>query len=113
MPFNEKIDINESKTLKKYLNKAKEELIKKATNYKIINALSEDEQDNIKLLQTIFQTRIISLEDIYISIKKEKDKFYIEVSENNENSYEEKLEIENIKKENLIVKLGKKVKILN
>ena len=67
----------------------------------------------LKLLQFIFQTKLISIENIYISVIKEKDKYYVEFSEDNENSYEEKFEIKSIKKEMLNIKLNKKIKILN
>ena len=90
----------------------KELLIKKAIEYKIIVMPSQDIEENIKLLQFIFYTRIISIEDLYLAIIKEKDKFFVEFSENNENSYEEKYQIESIKKENLNIKMNKKIKIL-
>jgi len=112
LPFDENIDINQNKSIKKNLNDVKETLLRKAVDYKIIQTLSEDSQENVKLLQFIFETRIISLEDIYISIKKEKDKFYVEFSEDNENSYEEKFEIDTIQKEKLNIRLNKKSKIL-
>lgn len=113
LPFNEKMDIYENKILQKQLKKVEEELLNKAIDYKVVTALSQDIEQNTNLLQFIFQTRIISLEDIYIEVIKEKDKYYVEFSENNENSYEEKFVIKNIKKEMLSIKLNKKVKILN
>ena len=113
LPFNENIDINENEQLQKYLKKVKEELLKKAIDYKIIIAISQEVGQNTKLLQFLFETKIISIEDIYIAIIKEKDKYYVEFSENNENTYEEKFEITNIRKEMLNVKLNKKVKVFN
>lgn len=113
LPFNEKIDICENKSLQGYLQEVKKSLLKKAIDYKIIIAISQDIEENIKLLQHIFDTKIISLEDIHVAIIKEKDKYYIEFSEDNENSYSERIEIENITKEMLNVKLNKKVKVLD
>lgn len=113
LPFNEKIDIYENKQLKKELNKVEEGLIKKAIEYKIIINISQDLVESTQILKTIFKTKIISLEDIYITVNKEKDKYYVEFSENNESSYEEKFEIAPIKKESLNIKLNKKTKILN
>lgn len=113
LPFNEKIDIWENKQLQKELKKIEEELLRKAIEYKIAIAISEDLEESIKLLQSIFKTKIISIEDIYITVKKEQDKYYIEFSEDNENSYEEKFEIKEINKEKLSIKLNKKAKILN
>lgn len=113
LPFNEKIDICENKSLQGYLQEVKKSLLKKAIDYKITIAISQDIEENIKLLQHIFDTKIISLEDIHVAIIKEKDKYYIEFSEDNENSYSERIEIENITKEMLNVKLNKKVKVLD
>ena len=113
LPFNEEIDIYQNKALEKQLKTAEEELLKKAIDYKIIATVSQDIEDNAKLLQYIFKTKIISIEDIYITIAKEKDKYYVEISEYNEHTYEEKFEIDNFKKEKLNIKLNKKVKILN
>lgn len=113
LPFNEKIDICENKSLKKDLQIVKESLLKKAIDYKITIAISQDNEENVNLLQHIFNTQIISLEDIHVAIIKEKDKFYIEFSEDNDDSYNERIEIENIRKEMLNIKLNKKVKFLN
>lgn len=113
LPFNEKIDISANKLIKESLKDIKENLLKKSIDYKIIIAISQDIDENIQLLQHIFNTKIISLEDIHVSIIKEKDKYYIEFSEDSENSYSERIEIENIRKEMLNVKLNKKVKVLD
>ena len=111
LPFNEKNDLADVKDLKKELYEVIESLLKKAIDFKIITAISEDEAENIELLQYIFKTRITSIEGIYISIKKENDIYSIEFSDNNENSYEEKFEVNNIKKEMLNIKLNKQIKV--
>ena len=113
LPFNEKIDISDNKSLKESLQDVKANLLKKAIDYKIIVAISQDIEENIQLLQHIFNTKIISIEDMYVAVIKEKDKYYIEFSEDSENSYSERIEIENIRKEMLNVKLNKKVKVLD
>lgn len=113
LPFNEKIDINENAKIQKELKNTKEKLIEKAIEYKIITEISHDLKENTKIIQFIFETKIISLEDIYITVSKEKDKYYVEFSEDNENVYEEKFEIKLEKSEKLNIKLNKKVKILN
>lgn len=113
LPFNEKIDICENKKIQKGLKEVEKELLKKAIDYKIMTAISQDLEESTNLLQFIFQTKIISMEDIYITVSKEKDKYYVEFSEDNENTYEEKFEIDVINKEKLNIKLNKKVKILN
>ena len=113
LPFNEKIEIHENNKLQEKLEEIEETLLKKAIDYKIMKPLSEDIEENLKMLKTIFKSKIISMENIYVAVIKEKDKYYIEFSENNENSYEEKFEIENISKEKLSIKLNKKIKILD
>jgi len=74
--------------------------------------LSKDEEFNYLLLKNIFKARIIKLEDSYIRITKEKDKFFIQLLE--ENIEEEKIEIKNmgnLNKKDLNIKLNKKVKV--
>lgn len=113
LPFNESKDIYETRALQKQLKEVKEQLVNKAIDYKIMTTLSQDIEENIKLLQFIFQTKIISIEDIYIEVIKEKDKYYVEFSEDNENYYEDKIEIKTRKNEKLNAKLNKKLKIFN
>ena len=45
------------------------------------------------ILYVIFLTKIINLEEIYIQIKKEEDKILLELSENNNEQYDERFEI--------------------
>ena len=111
LPLNEEIDIHESEKLRENLKTTGEMLLNKAIDFKIINNFSEELQENTEILKFIFETKIISLEDIYISITKEKEKYYIELSENNDNAYGEKFEIKSIKKDKLKVKLNKKIKL--
>lgn len=111
LPFNEEIDIYQNEKLQEELKATGEMLLNKAIDFKILSVFSEELQQNTKILKFIFETKIISLEEIYISIIKEKEKYYIELSENNENTYEEKFEIESINKDKLKVKLNKRIKI--
>ena len=111
LPINQSSDIYQNKRIKKLIDITANLLLKKAMELKIINIFSDKFQENIDGLSFMFRTKFISLEDIYISIIKEKDKYYIEFSENTDNAYEEKFEIENINKENLKIKLNKKVKV--
>ena len=113
LPFDENKAIYENRQIQKNLKQVKEELIRKAIDYKVMLSISNNIKENVKLLQFVFQTRIISLEDIYISVRKEKDKYSIELSEDNEDSHEEKNEIKDLKKENLNIKVNKKIKLLS
>jgi len=111
LPFDEKLCINEIKELKKKLSEVEQQLLKKATDYKILTEFSQNIEENIELFKFIFRTKIISLDEIYASIAEEKEKIYIELLDGNENSYEEKFEVKGINKENLNIKLNKKSKI--
>ena len=113
LPFNEQIDIYQNVELEQNLKEVQNALLKKAIENKIVFTPSDNIEENLKLLQYIFKTNIISLDDIYIAVIKEKDKYFVELSENNENTYEEKFEIKDLKKHSLNVRLNKKNKILN
>lgn len=112
LPYNENTEIYSNKKLQKNLKQVNDELLKKAIDYKVITTLSKDMEENIKILQSIFRTKIMCIENIYISVEKEKNKYYIEFSENNDNAYEEKFEIKILKKETLNIKLNKKSRFL-
>ena len=67
---------------------------------------------NYDIIKNVFETRIISLEDLYIKIVKENKKYYIQLFD--ENIFEEKVEIGNIEEINLNdinVKLNKSTKV--
>ena len=64
------------------------------------------------IIKNVFETRIISLEDLYIKIVKENEKYYIQLFD--ENIFEEKVEIGNIEEINLNdinAKLNKSTKV--
>lgn len=90
------------------------ELIKKAHEVKVINKFSKNDEIDYGLLEIIFNIRVISLEDLYIKIIKEKEKYYIQLFD--EDIFEEKIEIENmgnLDKKDLEIKLNRKIKIFN
>ena len=92
----------------------KRELIKKAHEVKVINKFSKNDEIDYDLLEIIFNIRVISLEDLYIKIIKEKEKYYIQLFD--EDIFEEKIEIENmgnLDKKDLEIKLNRKMKIFN
>ena len=67
---------------------------------------------NYELLKNLFRVRSINLEEISVKVLKEKDKFFVQIFD--ENSLEEKYELknsQNISKRDLEVRLNKKVKI--
>ena len=90
------------------------QLLEKAHILKIIDRFSKEQEVDYQILKNIFNIRIINLEDLYIKIIKEKEKYYIQLFD--ENIFEEKAQLENIGKMNkkdLSIKMNKKIKIFN
>ena len=72
--------------------------------------VSNDEE----ILKNIFTIRMITLEDVYIKLIKEKDKLYLQLFD--EEIFEERIELKdfgNINKKDLEIKINKKIKIFN
>jgi len=114
LPFKPHENINEQEKLQNDIKDIGMLLIQKAHKLKLINNIAKDEEINYQILKSIFNIRIINLEELYIKITKEKDKFYIQLFD--DNIFEEKIEIENfgnLSKKDLEYKIGKKVKIFN
>ena len=112
LPFSEEKNINEVEELDKELKETREILIKKAQELKVIISISKKEEIDDEILKNIFNIRAISLEEIYIKLIKEKDKYYIQFFD--DDVFEEKLEIKemgNINKKDLEIKFNKKIKI--
>ena len=83
-------------------------LIKKAIDLKYIQKFSNNDYTNKKKKKNIFNNRIINLNDSYMKITKEKDKYFIQIFD--ENIFEEKIEIQ--KPKDLEIKLNKKTEIM-
>ena len=83
-------------------------LIKKAIDLKYIQKFSNNDYTNFEILKNIFNNRIINLNDSYMKITKEKDKYFIQIFD--ENIFEEKIEIQ--KPKDLEIKLNKKTEIM-
>ena len=85
LPFNENTNIYESTELKNRIKEVEEKMLEKAIKNKVIN-------ENIE--STIFHyIFIINLEEIYIQVKEESNKIIIEFSENGNEQYDERYEI--------------------
>lgn len=114
LPFNQNLDIGKLESISEEIKIVKRELIKKAHEVKVIDRFSKNHEIDYYLLEIIFNIRVISLEDLYIKIIKEKEKYYIQLFD--EDMFEEKIEIENMEnldKKDLEIKLNKKIKIFN
>ena len=75
----------------------------------LINKEIDDE-----ILKNIFIIRMITLEDVYIKLIKEKEKVYLQLFD--EEMFEEKVELKDfgaINKKDLEIKVNKKIKVFN
>lgn len=110
LPYNNEIQIKDVKEVSTYLETVKEKNIKKLYDNKIINTFSTNEKNDIEIVKEIFNLRIISLEDIYMQIKKHGTKYLVQI-------YDEKSTLEKEIELNLKfnkkdrIKLNKKIKL--
>lgn len=111
LPFDNQKLISQVKSLEKCLKKAISKLISKAHDFKLINEISKKEDTNYEILKNIFTTRIIKLEELNIKITKEKNKYYIQLFD--EDIIEGTIEIEEIDTKTLEIKLNKKINLFN
>lgn len=109
LPIENNKNIYQVKELKNHLSKLTKSLINKAEEMKIITRIIKDEDKNYKVVEKLFLSKIIELENIEIKITKENEKLYITVYD--EDVEDDKSELKNIKKEELKIKLGKKTKL--
>ncbi len=112
LPYTENENICQIKEIQKELEELKHQLLKKAYEMKVTEQFAKKDEIHYELMKNIFDIRVINLEDLYIKVIKEKEKYYIQLFD--ENIFEEKIEIqdsENITKKDLEIRLNKKVKI--
>ena len=89
-------------------------MIKKAHEMKVIKIVSRNEDLNYEILKNIFNSRIIKLEDVYLKITNEKEKFYLQLFD--EQLFEEKIEIsmkQEINVKDLEYRLNKKIELFD
>lgn len=106
--------VNEEKEIYEDIKNVGKLLIRKAYSLKVVNLFSKNEETNYDILKNIFNIRMINLEELYIKIHKDKDKYYIQLFD--DNIFEEKIEFknaENINKKDLEIRIGKKAKVFN
>ena len=111
IPVTKKILINEIREISADIEQVEKLLIQKAHRLKVIDTFSETEQIDYQILKNIFNIRVINLEDLYIKVTKEKEKYYIQLFD--ENIFEEKIELKNVNNKDFNFKINKKIKIFN
>lgn len=99
LPFNLKKSIKNINELEKEFIKTEKIIVKKAEEKKVITNVP------IEIMRHVFETRIISLEELYYKIIKEEEKYFVQIFD--ENITEEKFEINPTEK----TKINKKTKI--
>ena len=112
LPYEVDKTVIEEKTLQKSVKEVGMALFQKAQKEKVIESIVENKDLEYAILKHIFAVRIIRLEDLYIKLTKEKDKFYLQLFD--EDVFEEKIEIPEIKdlnKKELQIRLNKKIKL--
>ena len=107
LQYNNQSKVKDIEELREDLNEISTKIIDKAIEYKVLEKISNNEKTNNEILKNIFKVRIIKLEDAYLKITKEKDKYYVQIFD--ENIFEEKIEIQ--KPIDLNIKLNKKMPI--
>ena len=108
LQYNVSKKINEVTELQEQLDEVAKMIIDKAIEYKVMEKISYNNDTNFEILKNIFNVRIIKLEDAYLKITKEKDKYFLQIFD--ENIFEEKVEIQ--KPKELEIKLNKKRSIM-
>lgn len=101
IPFDKEKNIKEITELSEEISKVEEKIVKTAIEKKVIVNMP------IEIMQHVFRTRIILLEELYFKITKKEEKYYVQIFD--ENISEEKFKIEFIDK----IKIDKKIKIFN
>lgn len=109
LPYNYENAIQNIEKLQSQIDEVRTALIDKAIELKAIQRISTDRETNYEILKNIFSVRIIKLEDAYLKITKEKDKYFVQIFD--ENVFEEKIEIS--KPKDLEIKLNKKISIMS
>lgn len=109
IPYNQEKRIQNIEVLQENINEISKIIIDKAIEQKVLEEVSKDKETNYEILKNIFNVRIIRLEDAYIKVIKEKDRYFVQVFD--ENIFEEKIEIQ--KPKSLEIKPNKKISIMS
>lgn len=107
LPYNYEKSIKDVDKLQRKIIEVTNMIIDKAIDLKVIEKISDDKKTNYEILKNMFNVRIIKLEDAYLKIIKEDDKYFVQIFD--ENIFEEKVEIS--KPKDLDIKPEKKISI--
>lgn len=110
LPYSNYKEIKDLDFIQEELEKTKELLVSKLYEYKLINTISTNLENDIKIVKKIFDLKIINMENIYVQLKKNKSKYIIifyDEKDTKDREYE--IELEFNKKDK--IKLNKKIKL--
>ena len=110
LPYSNTKEIKDLDFLKENIENAKKELINKLYENKIINTISTNLENDIKVVKKIFDLKIINMENIYVQVKKKDSKYIItfyDEKETQDAQFEINLEFNKKDK----VKLNKKIRL--
>lgn len=112
LPINMDKLVYQEDQLQEEKEKTEKMLLDNAKEKKVINYICNDETLNDNILKNIFLSRMINLEDLYLKITKEKDKYFLQFFD--EKIFDEKIEIgdkETIALKDIKLKINKKIKL--
>ena len=113
LPITSKKNTYDIKELKEKIEEIFKEISKKLLNNRIILEIFKGEENNLNIIKKILLSRIIRFEDINIKVSKEKGKEGLILFIYDEKTQEEKIELADLKKEDLKIKLEKIKKLIN
>ena len=111
LPYSARKNIFEAKKLQEKIDKIGKLLIRKSIQEKAITMFSQEENLNYEITKNVFQVRIINLEELSIKIVKEIDGYYIQFFDDKAFDKKCKLNIENLDKKLLKIRINKKIKM--
>ena len=95
--------------LKKDMEDLTKELINKVIEMKILIKITNNKDINDNIIKQVLLSKVIKFEDINIKITNEKDGTYLIIYD--EDTKDSKIKIEDMKKEDLLIKANKKTKL--
>ena len=111
LPIDKEELICTKKELSSHLNKLTKAIIEKAINIKVINKILNTEEINFEITKKLLLSKIISLQDINIKPNYKDGNLIFTIYD--EEIEDDKIKLENISKEELNIKLNKKIKLFN
>ena len=112
LPYNKEKLIKDIKKIEELIDSIKELLIKKLYDNKIINTISTNEENDIKIVKNIFDLKMINLEDIYLEIRKKEEEYTIKFYDEKETLETQIVMLLKFNKKDKI-KLNRKIKLFS